>query len=134
MAVSRILLDTSGYSAFMRGHAEVKLVLQGAEEIHLTPVVLGELLAGFFKGKNRRKNERELQAFLESPRVNVANVDGETARRYAVIVSALRTAGTPIPTNDVWIAASAMQHGLRVTTTDAHYSKIPQVLIDYFEP
>jgi predicted nucleic acid-binding protein len=118
----------------MRGHAEVKLVLQRAEEIHLTPVVLGELLAGFFKGKNRRKNERELQAFLESPRVNVANVDSETARRYAVIVSALRTAGTPIPTNDVWIAASAMQHGLRVITTDAHYSKIPQVLTDYFEP
>jgi predicted nucleic acid-binding protein len=118
----------------MRGHAEVKLVLQGAEEIHLTPVVLGELLAGFFKGKNRRKNERELQAFLESPRVNVANVDSETARRYAVIVNTLLTAGTPIPTNDVWIAASAMQHGLRVTTTDAHFSKIPQVLTDYFEP
>lgn len=92
--MSRILLDTSGYAAFMRGHAEVKLILQGAEEIHLTPVVLGELLAGFFKGKNRLKNERELQAVLESPRVNVTNVDGETARRYAVIVSALRTAGT----------------------------------------
>lgn len=132
--MSRILLDTFGYSAFMRGQAEVKLMLQGAEEIHLTPVVLGELLAGFFKGKNRLKNERELQAFLESPRVNVTNVDGETARRYAVIVSALRTAGTPIPTNDVWIAATAMQYGLRVTTTDAHYSKIPQVLVDYFEP
>jgi len=51
-----------------------------------------------------------------------------------VIVNALRTAGTPIPTHDVWIAARAMQHGLRVTTTDAHYSKIPQVLTDYFEP
>jgi len=51
VAVSRILLDTFGYSAFMRGHAEVKFVLQGAEEIHLTFVVLGELLAGFFKGK-----------------------------------------------------------------------------------
>ncbi len=66
----------------MRGHAEVKVVLQGAEEIHLTPVVWASSFAGFFKGKNRLKNERELQAFLESPRVNVANVDGETARRY----------------------------------------------------
>ncbi len=63
----------------------------------------------------------------------MANVDGETARRYTVIVSALRRTGTPIPTNDVWISASAMQHGLRVTTADAHYSKTPQVLVDYFE-
>jgi tRNA(fMet)-specific endonuclease VapC len=116
----------------MRGHAEVKLAVQGADEIHLTPIVLGELMTGFFKGKDRRKNERELQVFLESPRVNVVNVDAETAQRYAVIVSALRKAGTPIPTNDIWIAASATQHGLRVATTDAHYSRIPQVFVDYF--
>ncbi len=118
----------------MRGHAEVKLAVQGAEEVHLTPIVLGELLTGFFKGKDRRKNERELQVFLESPRVIVVNVEAETAQRYAVIVSALRTAGTPIPTNDIWIAASAMQHGLHVTTTDAHYSRIPQVFVDFFAP
>lgn len=132
--MSRILLATSAHSAFRRGHGEVKLALQGAEDIHLTPVVLGELLAGFFGGKARRKNERELQTFLESPRVSVLNVDSESAERYAVIVSALRTAGTPIPANDIWIAASAMQHGLRMITTDAHYSKVPQVVVDYFEP
>ena len=62
------------------------------------------------------------------------NLGGETARRYAVTVNVLRTAGTSIPTNDVWIAASAMQHGLRVTTTDAHYLRIPQALVDYFDP
>jgi len=118
----------------MRGHAEVKRAMQGADEIHLTPVVLGELLAGFYRGRDRRKNERELQTFLQSPRVSVVSIDSETAGRYAIVVSSLRAAGTPIPTNDIWIAASAMQHGLRIIATDAHYSKILQVVTDYFEP
>lgn len=132
--MSRVLLDTSGYSAFLRGHQEVKSALQQAEEISLTPVVLGELLAGFLRGRNRRKNERELNAFLVSPRVRMLTVDAETSERYAVILDRLREAGTPIPTNDVWIAACAMQHGLRLLTTDAHYRKVAQVIVDYFEP
>lgn len=128
----RILLDTSAYSAFMRGHDEVKRALQEADEIALTPVVLGELGAGFLRGRQRRKNERELRQFLGSGRVRVVGVDEETAERYAVIVTALRTAGTPIPTNDIWIAASAMQYGLAVVTTDEHYEKVPQVIVERF--
>jgi predicted nucleic acid-binding protein len=108
--------------------------VQRADEIFVTPVVVGELLAGFLRGRNRRKNQRELDAFLASPRVGVVTIDAETAERYAVIITALRAAGTPIPTNDVWIAASAMQHGLRVTTTDTHYTQVPQILVDYFPP
>ncbi len=118
----------------MRGHLEVKAALQQAEEICVTPVVLGELLAGFMKGSHRAKNERQLQEFLSSPRVNVLGMDGETAVRYAVILHALRSAGTPIPANDLWIAASAMQHGLRILTTDSHYLRIPQVVASYFSP
>lgn len=128
----RVLLDTSAYSAFMRGDPEVKLVVQQAEEICLSPVILGELLAGFMRGKWRKKNQRELRAFLASPRVNLVNMDEETAERYAVILYSLWTAGTPIPTNDVWIAASAMQHGLRLVTTDAHHQKVGQVIVEYF--
>jgi tRNA(fMet)-specific endonuclease VapC len=128
------LLDTSAYSAFMRGHADLKLALQRAEQIVLTPIVLGELRAGFRAGARVRKNEEELRRFLASPRVTVVAVDAETGERYAVILHTLRTAGTPIPTNDIWIAASAMQHGLRVITTDAHYTKIPQILLERFEP
>ncbi len=127
----RVLLDTSAYSAFMLGHPEVKVALQRADEIYLTPVVLGELLAGFIRGKWRRKNEREIRAFLSSPRVQVIDVDEETAQRYAVILNGLWKAGTPIPTNDIWIAASAMQHGLRVLTRDAHYQKVAQIVVDY---
>ncbi|HEY3356990.1 MAG TPA: type II toxin-antitoxin system VapC family toxin [Polyangia bacterium] len=123
------LLDTSAYSAFMRGHAGVKRVVQTAEELSVTPVVLGELHAGFRRGAHRVKNERELATFLDSPRVTVLPVVAETARRYAVIVDGLRRAGTPIPTNDLWIAASAMEHGLTVVTLDRHYASVPQVLV-----
>jgi predicted nucleic acid-binding protein len=129
--MTRILLDTSAYSAFMLGHPEAKGALQRADEITLTPVVLGELLAGFIRGKWRKKNEGELRAFLSSPRVQVIDIDEDTAHRYAVILNALWKAGTPIPTNDVWIAASAMQHGLRLLTRDAHYRQVPQILVDY---
>ncbi len=127
------LLDTSAYSAFLRGHAELKLALQRADRIALTAIVLGELGAGFRAGTRQRKNEAELRRFLSSPRVDVVAVDPETADRYAVILHGLRQTGTPLPTNDIWIAASAMQHGLRVLTTDAHYTKIPQIIVERFE-
>jgi predicted nucleic acid-binding protein len=87
------------------------------------------MLAGFLSGERRAKNQAELARFLESPRVNLIDVDEGTAERYAVIFTTLRKAGTPIPTNDLWIAASAMQHGLRVLTRDAHFAKVPQILI-----
>ncbi|HWQ68987.1 MAG TPA: type II toxin-antitoxin system VapC family toxin [Patescibacteria group bacterium] len=129
----RVLVDTSAYSAFMRGHPEVKLAIQRADQIYLSPVILGELLAGFIRGGRQKKNQKELQAFLESPRVTLVSVDEETAERYAVILNALWRAGTPIPTNDIWIAASAMQHGLHLLTTDPHYRKIVHIIVDYVE-
>lgn len=131
--MTRVLLDTSGYSAFLRGHPEIKISVRQAEEIYVNPVVLGELRAGFLRGGRLRKNESELGVFLASPRVGVVDVDEETADRYAQILDSLWRAGTPIPTNDIWISASAMQHGLRLVTTDAHYKRVAQVLVDYFE-
>ena len=128
----RILLDTSAYSAFMRCHEDIRQILQEAEQITLTPVVLGELYAGFARGRHRRKNERELRLFLSSPRVHLVSIDDETAERYAFILTGLRSAGTPIPTNDIWIAASAMQYGVVVVTTDEHYEKMAQVIVERF--
>ncbi|MCZ6562806.1 MAG: type II toxin-antitoxin system VapC family toxin [Deltaproteobacteria bacterium] len=130
--MTRLLLDTSAYAAFMRGHPEVKLALQEADEICLNPVTLGELIAGFMRGKQRRKNEGELKTFLTSARTTVLDVNEETADRYAVILNSLWKVGTPIPTNDIWIAASAMQYGLHILTTDAHYQEVTQVIVDYF--
>lgn len=130
--MTRLLLDTSAYSAFMRDHPEVKRAVQEADEIYLNSVALGELLAGFMRGRHRRRNEGELKTFLASPRVKVLDMNGETAERYAVILNALWKGGTPIPTNDIWIAASAMQHGLHLLTTDAHYQNVSQIIVDHF--
>ena len=131
MVLRRIIVDTSAYSAFKRGNREITRALRSADEIKLTPVVLAELQAGFLRGKQQARNEVELQSFLDSPRVGTVPIDDETADRYAVILVSLWNAGTPVPTNDIWIAASAMQHGLRVLTTDEHYCQISQVVVDY---
>jgi tRNA(fMet)-specific endonuclease VapC len=127
LGVSRLLLDTSAYSAFIKGRPEVVAAVQTAELLFLNPVVVAELLAGFGAGRRRADNESGLEKFLASPRSGVVDIDQETANRYALILNSLRAAGTPIPTNDVWIAASAMQHGLEVLTCDAHYGKVPQI-------
>jgi tRNA(fMet)-specific endonuclease VapC len=94
----------------MRGHGEMKAAPQEADEIFVNSSVLGELRAGFIKGRRRRKNDDELNTFLASPRVKFLDVTEETAARYAVILNSLWQAGTPIPTNDIWIAASDRFH------------------------
>lgn len=133
MEKSRIILDTSAYSAFLKGNPDIKLSLQQADEIFMNPVILGELLAGFAMGKNETKNRNILQEFLSSPRLKVIPIDEETSERYAVIINHLRAQGTPIPANDLWIAASAMQYGLKVVTTDNHYLKAPQIITEYHQ-
>lgn len=126
--MSRLLIDTSAYSAFFRGDADAKAALQACDSIFLNPVVIGELLSGFRRGRNRAANEAQLAEFLAAPRVTVVDLDEETSSRYAAILEGLWKAGTPIPTNDLWIAASAMQHGLEVLTADAHYAQVPQIV------
>ncbi len=128
------MLDTSAYAALLKGNLEVKFSLQQAEEIVVNPVVLGELLAGFLAGKHEKKNRTILQDFLSSTRMKVVEIDEETSERYAAIVNQLRIKGTPIPTNDLWIAATAMQHGLKVVTTDKHYLEVPQIITEYYQP
>ena len=128
------MLDTSAYSGFMRGEPGVRLALEQADEIHFSPVVFGELHAGFLRGSRRADNQRRLHAFLSSARVGVTQIDDETSLRYAEIFNYLRQNGFPIPTNDIWIAAGAMQHGLRLLTADAHYLRLPQVLVDFCPP
>jgi predicted nucleic acid-binding protein len=134
MEKSRIMVDTSAYAAFLKGNSEINQSLQQADEIFLNPIILGELIAGFLMGKHERENRTILQDFLSSARVKILEIEEETSERYAAIVSHLRRTGTPIPTNDLWIAASAMQHGLKVLTTDKHYSKVPQIIVEYYPP
>jgi predicted nucleic acid-binding protein len=115
----------------MRGHPDIKYALQEADTIYVNPIILGELRAGFHHGRQHERNERTLKQFLASPRVHVIAVDEETSQRYAVILNGLWAIGKPIPTNDLWIAASAMQHGLAILTTDAHFRHVVQVLVHY---
>ena len=127
--MSRLLLDTSACSAAFRGNDAAITAIRSAGEVVLTPVVLGELLAGFAAGSRHERNEALLREFLREPSVSVIGIDDETASRYALIMNSLRVAGTPIPTNDVWIAASAMQHGLELLTADAHFAKVAQIVV-----
>jgi tRNA(fMet)-specific endonuclease VapC len=127
-------LDTSGYSAFKRGHQQIQHRLREASQIQISPVMLGELRAGFLKGTRLAENLAELAQFLASPRVSVAEMDEETAERYGIIFDSLRRAGNPIPTNDIWIAASAMQLGSALVTTDPHFRAVAQIVAEIFEP
>ncbi|MBI4198929.1 MAG: type II toxin-antitoxin system VapC family toxin [Chloroflexi bacterium] len=131
--MSRILVDTSAYAAHLRDHPEIKAAIQQASEVCLSVVSIGELRAGFLKGARTRRNEELLRRFLASPRSRAMPVDEETAVRYAAIRDYLRKQGTPIPANDVWIAATAAQHGLRLLTLDAHFLRVPQVIVDFVE-
>lgn len=126
----KVMLDTSAYSAYLRDKREVKLALQEADEIYLNPVVLGELYAGFARGGREKKNRDILREFLASTRVQVVVIDEETAERYTAIITYLWSKGTPIPTGDIWIAATAMQYGLKLITTDSHYRNVPQIIVE----
>ena len=123
--MSRLLVDTSAYAAFFRGHPGVVAALRGASEIVLTPIVLGELRSGFLKGGKARQNEQQLDEFLASPRCSVVVIDEETAHRYSVIHDYLRRQGTPVAPNDLWIAATALAHDLTLLTADYRQAALP---------
>jgi tRNA(fMet)-specific endonuclease VapC len=116
----------------MKGDSYANQLIQSADELFLNSIVLGELLSGFMRGKKERKNRLELSEFLSSPRINILALDDETSERYAIIIKYLYEQGTPIPTNDVWIASSVMQYGLKLISRDNHYLKIPQILKEIF--
>jgi predicted nucleic acid-binding protein len=119
-----ILLDTNAYSALLRGHDEVADRVRRAEKVVFSTVVAGELLLGFRLGSRLKKNMAELDAFLENPYVSLVSVTLTTADRFARIAVALRAKGRPIPTNDIWIAAHAMEAGAELLSFDAHFGAI----------
>ena len=125
--MSAYCLDTSAYSNFRRGSEELAARLDRAEFVGVSTIALGELRTGFLLGGRRQRNEAELDTFLGNPAVEVLQVDPETSRHYAEIVAELRKAGTPLPTNDIWIAASAARSGSTVLTCDDHFDRIARV-------
>ena len=125
----RLLLDTNAYRAAGEGGERAVSFLRRADEIRMPFVVLAELRAGFAAGTLGRRNEAKLVEFLNSPRVEVLFADDQTTRHYAEIFAQLRREDTPIPTNDLWIAALAVQHDLPLLTSDRHFLRVPQLLL-----
>lgn len=129
--MKKLMIDTSAYAQFKRGHSEAISYIQRAPIILLPAIVLGELWGGFEIGTRRSENREELDAFMASPRVSVAPVVSETGDRYARIYAYLRSNGRPVPTNDLWIAASAMEHSATLLTADTHFLHIPQIIVEH---
>jgi tRNA(fMet)-specific endonuclease VapC len=119
-----ILIDTNVYAAFKRNHSTVVDELQRATEVALCPMVLGELRGGFAFGSRERENLRELDEFMAGPRVRLLSVSDRTSVFYARVYGALRRKARPIPANDLWIAASAMEQGLVLLSFDRHFGEI----------
>jgi predicted nucleic acid-binding protein len=127
VALSRYVLDTSAYSHFKRGDTEVSAFIDAAEWIGVPSVVLGELWSGFLLGRRLRENDQDLRQFLANPVVEELSVDARVARVYAEIIVALREAATPLPVNDIWIAACAATAGASVLTYDDHFRQIRRI-------
>ncbi|MCJ7587018.1 MAG: type II toxin-antitoxin system VapC family toxin [Candidatus Aminicenantes bacterium] len=127
--MKKFLLDTSAYARFLAGDQKVLDRLAKANRVYMSIFVLGELLAGFRAGAKERHNRRILERFLSKPSVSVLEATTETAEYFGMIKAVLRHAGRPIPINDVWIAAHALDAGAVLVTYDFHFQAVPGLRI-----
>ena len=125
----RVALDTNRLTDLFQGDAELAQRLGTCEEVWIPLVVLGEIRAGFYGGTQHRKNELLLHRLLAKATVRVLLPGPETAERYARLFVQLKRAGTPIPDNDLWIAALVLEHNLVLITRDRHFERIPQLML-----
>ena len=128
MAIRSIALDTNAYAAFKRGVPEAAEIIRHVPLVGISSIVLGELLAGFAAGTRETENRRELEQFLGSDRVRLFAVGQITAGYYATVYQGLRRKGRPIPTNDMWLAATALEHNLAVFSYDDHFGLVDHVV------
>ena len=124
----RLALDTNRYTDLCRGEVSVVETVERADEVWLPFIVVGELRAGFAVGTQGPRNEATLRRFLLKSGVGVLYADEQTTHQYGTIYRQLRKQGTPIPTNDMWIAALLLQHSLVLLARDAHFDTLPQLL------
>jgi len=123
-----VALDTNRLTDLFRGDAELADRLGQCDEVWIPLVVLAEMKAGFLGGSQQSRNEAVLRAFLAKPTVGILLPARETAEHYARLFVQLKRAGTPIPDNDLWIAALALEHDLQLITRDEHFEQVPQLL------
>jgi tRNA(fMet)-specific endonuclease VapC len=127
LALSRYCLDTSAYSRLKRGDQLVARRLEQADWVGLPATVIGELHAGFAMSSRRERNIAELDDFLAQPMVEELVTNREAASFYGEIIADLRARGTPLPTNDIWIAAVCARAGATLLTSDTHFRAIPRI-------
>jgi tRNA(fMet)-specific endonuclease VapC len=125
----RIAIDTNIYTSFKANDERVVETFRNCDFIGVDITVIAELFSGFSLGGKEKRNRQELEAFLNSPRVEMLLHDLETAEYYALIVRRLKAKGRPIPTNDIWIAANAMKHGCALYSFDGHFREIEGLLL-----
>jgi len=123
--MKKILLDTNAYVRFLRGDEKVMGCLARADTVYMSVFVLGELFAGFKAGSKEKGNKQLLERFLLKPTVSVLDATMDTADIFGFIMASLRKSGTPIPINDVWIAAQCLETGSLLVTYDNHFAQIP---------
>ena len=123
--MKKILLDTNAYVRFLRGDERVLVYLARADTVFMSVFVLGELLAGFRAGGKEKDNRRILERFLLKSSVAVLDGTMDTADLFGLVMASLKKSGTPIPINDVWIAAHALETGSVLVTFDEHFTAVP---------
>ena len=130
--MSRIILDSNAYTEFFKGNKAIKETIEKSTTVVMSVIVIGELLAAFKKGNQERINKRQLEQFLSKPSIEFSEAGRETAAIYSEIKHQLDQTGKPIPLNDIWIAAHAMETGSVLVTYDKHFLNIPGLrLWDY---
>ncbi len=120
----RIVVDTNAYSRLLSGREEVLNIIGIADLVYMSIFVLGELYAGFAGGRKERNNKDALNRFLLKPTVKILNATSETAKVFGMVKQGLKKAGTPLPINDVWIAAHTLETGSTLVTYDYHFKNV----------
>jgi tRNA(fMet)-specific endonuclease VapC len=123
----RLALDANRYSDLIAGDSRVADVVENAETVYVPVIVVGELRAGFASGQRQADNDGLLRRFLATDGIEVLLLDEQTPHHYANVYAHLKKQGTPIPTNDMWIAALALEHDLVLCSRDHHFDKLPQI-------
>lgn len=125
----KILLDTNAYTALLSGDESVLAALASADIVYMSIFVLGELYAGFLGGNKNTENRKLLGSFLSKTTVRILHGTSDTTEMFGIVKDRLRQNGTPIPINDVWIAAHALESGSQLLTYDSHFRKVPGLLL-----
>jgi tRNA(fMet)-specific endonuclease VapC len=120
-----VILDTNGVSALAEGESALESILRKANRVAIPVIVLGEYRYGISRSREQKRYEEWLTEYL--PKFLILDIDERTTVPYAAIRSELKRAATPIPSNDVWIAALCRQHSLPLLTRDRHFDAVPGI-------